>query len=100
MAAQSRAKSAVAIKRHGTNGNGLGFGVISRYFRRSEPFDTDRLGYLGALSATQGGVAAEDGNVTRRAVPALCRGKRCAAAKAQYPLEILTAFEGQRVSPH
>jgi len=43
-----------------------------------------------------GGVVAEDGNVTRRPVPAACRGKTVAAktvaAKEPYPLEFLTAF--------
>ena len=44
-------------------------------------------------------IFAEDDDVTRRAVPASCRGKKV-AAKEQDPLEILTAFERQRVSPH
>ena len=72
--------------------------AIARYFGEvSHPIDTARV--IGRTLCEIGGVVAEDGNVTRRAVPASCRGKR-GAAKEPYALEILTACEGQRVSPH
>src|SRR6476469_9886791 len=113
MAAQSHVKSVVATKRHRTNGMVSASGPFVyvtvmapayawravELFRRSEPFDTDRLRY-SAHSVRHRGRCCGGCNVTRRPVPAACRGKTVAAktvaAKEPYPLEFLTAFERQR----